>query len=178
MDFKFLEIGTRIAIGQFDATIIEYDVLDGFSGLFPVYVVRFDTGETEPVHHTDITGLIYDNPMPIEVIEARKAYRAALSQQLTNARETQTALEAKNADLRQRLEDTEALLIIARATQTTMQDALTAKDAEIARLRAALESIINRNVMHDEHGAYLSPDNNEEEFQDIKRIAVEALGDE
>lgn len=76
MDFKFLEIGTRIAIGQFDATIIEYDVIDGFSGLFPVYVVRFDTGETEPVHHTDITGLIYDNPMPIEVIEGRKAYRA------------------------------------------------------------------------------------------------------
>lgn len=76
MDFKFLEIGTRIAIGQFDATIIEYDVMDGFSGLFPVYVARFDTGETEPVHHTDITGLIYDNPMPIEVIEGRKAYRA------------------------------------------------------------------------------------------------------
>lgn len=76
MDFKFLEIGTRIAIGQFDATIIEYDMIDGFSGLFPVYVVRFDTGETEPVHHTDITGLIYDNPMPVEVIEGRKAYRA------------------------------------------------------------------------------------------------------
>lgn len=102
MDFKFLEIGTRIAIGQFDATIIEYDVLDGFSGLFPVYVVRFDTGETEPVHHTDITGLIYDNPMPIEVIEARKAYRAARSQQLTTAREN----EAKQAEEIKRLRAT------------------------------------------------------------------------
>lgn len=73
MDYKFLSIDTRIAIGQFDATIIEYDVIEGYSGLFPVYVARFDTGETEPIHHTDITGLIYDNPMPIDVIEGRKA---------------------------------------------------------------------------------------------------------
>lgn len=79
--------------------------------------------------------------------------------------------DAEIADLRQRL-------TTAREAQAVLQEAVTAQDAEIKRLRAALESIINRNVMHENHGAYLSPDNNEEEFQDIKRIARAALGDE
>lgn len=104
--------------------------------------------------------------------------RDDLSQQLTTASETQTALESKNADLRQCNEDAESLLLIARAELETARETVTTQDAEIKRLRTALESIINRNVMHENHGAYLSPDNNEEEFQDIKRIALKALGRE
>lgn len=49
----------------------------------------------------------------------------------------------KLADLRQRLEDTEALLIIARATETAMQDELAAKDAEIKRLRGAAKQAMD-----------------------------------
>lgn len=37
--------------------------------------------------------------------------------------------------------DTEALLIIARATQTTLQDEITAKDARIAELEAILATV-------------------------------------
>ncbi len=76
MDYKTLSIGTRIAIGQFQGTIIGHDVIKGYSGLFPVYVTWLDGGETEPIHHTDITGLVYDYPLELEMIEARKAYRA------------------------------------------------------------------------------------------------------
>lgn len=158
MDFKFLEIGTRIAIGQFDATIIEYDVLDGFSGLFPVYVVRFDTGETEPVHHTDITGLIYDNPMPIEVIEARKAYRAEHgddapdpleeieiehaemgdAEDYDQLRIERGEFETENYQLKQQLAAVTADLETARCTQEELQSLATAQNSRIEYLETQL----------------------------------------
>lgn len=62
----------------------------------------------------------------------------AISDYLNNVYGVSLALSENSdgaPDLRQRLEDTEALLIIARATQTTLQDELAAKDAEIMELR-------------------------------------------
>lgn len=46
---------------------------------------------------------------------------------------------------------------------------------EAARYKAALEAILLRNVMQANHGAYLSPDANDEEYQAIKAIVLEAL---
>lgn len=77
-------------------------------------------------HHSIMT--------PDELLEAY----IVTSDTLDTARETQTALEAKNADLRQRNEDAESLLLIARAERDTARETETAQAEEIVDLKAQL----------------------------------------